>query len=416
MKIGFLVSELSGISGGMNVVIEYASRLQASGHDVVLIPPEVPAGPRSAWHPRLAGLRLQPLSARSSERFDVVLATWWRTYFDLWRLDSRIYGYLNQSLESRFHAEPHLKLLSRTTYALPLLFVTEARWLADFIRAAQPQAPVLYVQNGLSREYFPCVDAPPPRSGPLRVLVEGPAGIPFKGVAETFELLSALRPELHFETGWLTSSPGDQLPTVAGHPVTVHGRVPLAEVHQVLRAYDVLLKLSRVEGMYGPPLEMFSQGGTALTYNVTGSDEYVVHGQNALLVERHNRAQLLRYLRLLDASPAYLAHLRHHALQTARAYPDWDTSAQRLSTGLQELLGSGLDHAPLRPALEAMSTLQQHWLDDVEQLALDAGPGERALLERYRKLKRSGVGRALQRVLPGSLRRSVRAFFAREPS
>jgi hypothetical protein len=38
----------------------------------------------------------------------------------------------------------------------------------------------------------------------------------------------------------------------------------------VYRSCDILGKLSYVEGMFGPPLEMFHCGWTAIVYNVTG--------------------------------------------------------------------------------------------------------------------------------------------------
>ncbi|WP_052517540.1 glycosyltransferase [Archangium violaceum] len=416
MKIAFLAGDIGNISGGANVIIEYAWRLQALGHEVVLVTHQPVRLSPTPWHPRLPELRFQSFTEAARERFDFAFATWWLTWFDLWRLDSAVYGYLNQSLESRFHAEAHLKHLNRITYSLPLLFVTEARWLADFIRTVQPGGQVLYVRNGLSREHFPCVEAPAPRTGPLRVLVEGPWGIEFKGVAETFALLEEARGRVDFEVGWLTSSGGGQTPVVGGRPVQVYERLPIDRVRHVYQRHDVILKLSRVEGMFGPPLEMFSQGGTAITYTVTGSDEYMVHGENSLLFPPHDRRRLTNYLRVLSASPAYLERLRAGALRTARAFPDWEASIGLLEGELRRLHHEGLRNDHLRPALEAVATLKEHWLDEVRhvtEVALDAGPGERLLLDRYRRLKRSTGLQGLKRLVPDGVKQSVRAFFTR---
>ncbi|MBN1206545.1 MAG: glycosyltransferase family 4 protein [Myxococcaceae bacterium] len=419
MKIGFLVGDIVNISGGSNVILEYAGRLKDLGHEVVLIPPVPAKRVHPLWHPRLKDLPIRTVAEveKDGEHFDFVFATWWITYFDLWRVNSRVYGYLNQSLESRFHAERHFKLLNRQTYTLPLLFITEAKWLVEFIQRLQPEGRILYVQNGLSREHFPCVEAPPQRSGPLRVLVEGPWGVGFKGVPETFEILQAAHAEgVRFETGWLTSTSGGARPAIGEQPVAVHERIPITQVHQVFQQYDVLIKLSKVEGMFGPPLEMFSQGGTAITYTVTGADEYMVHGHNALLVEPYNRRQLIAYLRLLSEEPAYLAHLRAHALETARAFTTWDASTHRVISYLEHLQAEGWSNAHLRPALAAAATLRGHWLDDLgrfEQTLASLrpynGPGELALLERYRKLKESRPFRAVKRLLPSHFMQRVRA-------
>ncbi len=61
-------------------------------------------------------------------------------------------------------------------------------------------------------------------------------------------------------------------------------KIPVESTPVIYRSCDVLLKLSKVEGMFGPPLEMFHCGGTAITYDVTGSEEYLVSGRNSLVV------------------------------------------------------------------------------------------------------------------------------------
>ncbi|WNG27893.1 glycosyltransferase family 4 protein [Cystobacter fuscus] len=421
MKIGFLVGDIANISGGSNVILEYASRLQDLGNEVVLITPGPVKLTYPLWHPRLGDLTLRPLAEAEGERFDFALATWWLTFFDLWRVDARVYGYLNQSLESRFHAERHYKLLNRQTYSLPLLFITEAKWLVEFIQTLQPRAQVLYVQNGLSREHFPCVEAPPERSGPLRVLVEGPWGVGFKGVPETFEVLQEARAQgVVFDTGWLSSGSGGMRPRVGEQVVEPLERIPINQVHQVYRQYDVLLKLSKVEGMFGPPLEMFSQGGTAITYTVTGTDEYMVHGHNSLLVEPHNRRQIIQYLRMLSTQPAYLAHLRANALRTARAFTDWTSSTHQMMSGLAQVHETGWSNADLRPALAALSSVRGAWQDDVwryeralASMQPTIGAGEQVLLERYRQFKRSRLIQGLKSRFPVHLKRSLRSYLVR---
>jgi glycosyltransferase involved in cell wall biosynthesis len=351
-------------------------------------------------------------------RFDFVFATWWRTWFHLSQLNSRVYGYFNQSLESRFHAERSAKLLNRSTYALPMLVVTEAAWLAEFVRMVQPASRVVLVRNGLSREIFPCVDAPPHHDGPLRVLVEGPWRVPYKGVREAFELLEkAHATGVAMRVGWLTSDAAEVAPTVGGAGVRIHERVPIDRVRDVLCQYDVLVKLSSVEGVYGPPLEMFSQGGTAITTAVTGSDDYVVHGYNGLLVEHHNAPQIAHYLALLRDRPAYLMALRRNALRTAEMHPHWGASAAELAGSLEATVAEGWTNTGIRESLAALAMLAGTCLEDLARLersaAMEVGPHEVVLLERLRKIKRTAAYQAAKRVLPSSLRSRVRALVSR---
>ncbi len=414
VKIGFLVGDIAHISGGSNVIIEHASGLTARGHQVVLIPKAPPE--RSAWHPKLQGLTVRPLDDCRDETFDFLFATWWLTWFDLHQLEARVYGYFNQSYESRFHPERHYKLQNRGTYSLPLFFVTEARWLEQFITHLQPGARVAYVPNGLSRDYFPLRKAPGPTKGPLKVIIEGPWGVPFKGVKEAFALLELAAKDTPLAVGWLTSYAGGQAPLVAGQPVKVWERIGIDEVATVLRGHDVMLKLSTVEGMYGPPLEMFSQGGTAITTPVSGCDEYVVHGHNALLAPSTDATAAVRYLRQLHENPDFLAQLKRNALATARAWPDWKSASGAFADVLEQAVKEKYSNAHLRPALAGVSAMRTHWLDDVWKFEADAkaaphlGEGEWLLMQRYRELKASATVATFKRYAPPAVRGALRDY------
>lgn len=66
---------------------------------------------------------------------------------------------------------------------------------------------------------------------------------------------------------------------------------------EIYRSCDVIVKLSYIEGMFGPPLEMFHCGGTAIVYDVTGHDEYIVHEKNALVVKTDDDKQVINYIK-----------------------------------------------------------------------------------------------------------------------
>ena len=86
---------------------------------------------------------------------------------------------------------------------------------------------------------------------------------------------------------------------------------------------DVVLKLSRVEGMSGPPLEGFHRGATCILTPVTGHDEYLQHGWNGLLTGWDDPDGTARQLDLLARDRHLLHFLRTNAAATARAWPGW---------------------------------------------------------------------------------------------
>ena len=182
-----------------------------------------------------------------------------------------------QSIESRFYGESSddrwAQPLAELTYTFGIPIVTIAAWMQVYL-AFRHRAPAFLVRNGVRKDiYTPFGPAlAERRPGHLRVLVEGPVSIPMKNVDAAIRLARAGgADEVWLMTGFGTGgavAPADR----------VFERVNMEVTPLVYRSCDVLLKLSQVEGMYGPPLEMFHCGGTVVTYDVTGHEEYVVDG------------------------------------------------------------------------------------------------------------------------------------------
>lgn len=331
MRILFLLGS-PDISGGTYVIFEHATRLRRLGHQVT-IATEAPVEPaRHAWHPAAGELSWATVAGLEKERFDLAIATWWQSVFQLARIESRKYLYFIQSIESRFFEAPDpessalrdVDILGRwceNTYRLNLPVITEARWIQNYL-LERYNRPSFLVRNGIRKDIYK-EDGPsvkPRRPGSLRVLVEGPFGVFYKNVEKTIELCRQAEAD---EIWLLTSSPVDAYPGVD----RCFCRVPIARTAEIYRSCDVLVKLSYVEGMFGPPLEMFHCGGTAIVYDVTGHDEYIRHGENSLVVERDNEGQVVDWLRKLKSDPDLLERLKTGARRTAAAWPDWDAAA-----------------------------------------------------------------------------------------
>jgi hypothetical protein len=333
MKIVFLVGSV-GISGGNYVVFQHALYARARGHEVTIAVMQRFAPADLAWHPGLTELRLVHLDDLGDARFDIALATWWRTALELHRIDSRQYAYFVQSIESRFFdaSQDAFRRLVDRTYEMRLPGITEASWIRQYL--AQRYGSVYpLARNGIRKDLY-LADGPRHAArvpGHLRVLVEGGFAVPFKNTARTVRLARRARA---FETWLLTMSDVPWYPGVR----RVFSRVPINEVPAVYRSCDVIVKLSLVEGMFGPPLEMFHCGGTAIVYDVSGHDEYIVHGQNSLVAKMGDEAAVVGHLRRLRDDPRLLADLKAGALDTARAWPDWEQSSALFLAHLEGLL------------------------------------------------------------------------------
>ena len=165
------------------------------------------------------------------------------------------------------------------------------------------------------------------------MLVEGSPDLPIKNVRRSIELSR----KSSADEVWLLS------PTsVESYPGVdrVFSKVPISETPRIYGSCDAIVKLSYVEGMFGPPLEMFHCGGTAIVYDVTGHDEYIRHGYNALVAKTDDEGQVVRYLDELKKDPALLERLKKGAVVTADGWPDWEASSEQFGSALQEIASS----------------------------------------------------------------------------
>jgi hypothetical protein len=313
----------AAISGGSYVIIQHAAAMVQSGYKVTLAIQEPFTTETLRWHDQLPTLRCIPFVQALDEDFDLVVATWWKTALELPAFKAKRHGYFVQSIESRFYpdTEGPLRALINATYSLPVSFVTEAAWIQEELSRSYWQSPAL-VRNGIRKDVYNTDGAAisDERPGGLRVLVEGHFGVRFKNTALGIKLSR----EAGIRDIWLlTGSPVSNIPRVS----RVFSRVPMMETGPIYRSCDVLVKLSTVEGMFGPPLEMFHCGGTAVVFDVTGHDEYIRDGFNACVVRRRSCDGVVSALRQLRDSAEELGGLRRGALETASGWPSWEQSS-----------------------------------------------------------------------------------------
>ena len=322
-SIVFLVGS-TGISGGTYVILQYAEHLMDLGWRVTLAATKVDHH-LDPWHPALERLDICSIDEASDREYDLAVATWWPTVFELPRIRARHDVYLVQSIEARFYGgsidDRWAQPLAELTYTFGIPIVTIASWMQIYL-ALRHKAPSFLVRNGVRKDVYtpfgPAISER--RPGHLRVLVEGPLSIPMKNVAAAVRLARAGGAD---EVWLMTGSSAE----AGGGADRVFERVGMELTPLVYRSCDVLLKLSQVEGMYGPPLEMFHCGGTVVTYDVTGHEEYVVDRRNGLVVEMGDEAAVVEAIRELKSDPSLLSELRNAALVTASDWPSWDWAA-----------------------------------------------------------------------------------------
>jgi glycosyltransferase involved in cell wall biosynthesis len=372
LSVCFLVGSL-GRSGGVRTILQHATAL-ARHHDMdVFLALDSPHGKAPAE------VSVLTTADALSREFDVAIATWWRTAHALMRVPARRHAYFVQQLEERVYRDGDVERFGAAiTHDLPLQFLTEARWIAELLAELRPDAACFHVPNGVDKRLFAPARATA-ADGKLRVLVEGSPNLWYKGIDEAVAVLRRVRAPL--ETTLVTPEP----PSAALRPAfdRVVGPLEHRDMAPLYGQTDVLLKLSRVEGVFTPPLEAFHVGATCVVWPVTGHDEYVEHGRNGVVCDFDDVAGTAHWLEALAGDRALLERLRAGALETARSWPSWEDSSASFAQALTRIAAGG--SPPAQGAIQLLADVA-------------AAMAEQRIAQRRLLRQRQAVERRLERL------------------
>lgn len=328
-EILFLIGS-ANISGGTYVILQHALYLQSIGLKVTLacISFEEFISLRESddpWHPGLKQLHFISIKDINKKNYDLAIFTWWKTIFYLPNLHAKNIVYFVQSIESKFYdpLDTPLCYLVNSTYTFNIPVITEATWIKYYLYKHYGTKAQL-AHNGIRKDiYYEKTDSLLNKNTrKLRILVEGPLGVPFKNTEKTLALCAKVP---NIELWWLTSSKISHYKNVD----KIFSCLSIKKAAEVYRSCDVLVKLSYVEGMFAPPLEIFHCGGTCIVYDVTGHDEYIKNNYNGIVVKTDDEKSVIQAIELLIQDKDYLNKLKAGALETAKSWLSWEQSSNK---------------------------------------------------------------------------------------
>lgn len=322
LKIAYVIPGVA-CSGGIAVICQQANRLVKRGYSVAIVSED--NADAITWFPN-QGVPIIPINQFGQE-VDVLIATAWSTAYTVQTMKAKRKLYFVQSDESRFYTEgsfEHERALN--TYKMDFEFFTEARWIQKWL-ADKFEKQASYVPNGLDSNIIYKVIPLEPKSNKVRVLLEGAINSPFKGMEDAFNVIKDLECEV-----WCVSNSGKPKP--GWRYDKFFENVPMERMKEIYSSCDILLKMSKVEGFFGPPLEMMACGGVCVTSKVTGYDEYIKDGYNALTVELGDIEAAKNAIRLLMEDQQLMNQLKENGLRTSKQW-DWESSIDLLEKILE---------------------------------------------------------------------------------
>lgn len=326
MRVCFLVPNLSP-SGGISVISGHAERLRAAhGAEAVVVPV----------------CDVEALAAAQDADWDAALATWWTTIPYLHRISAQRYGVLAQGFDPLHYRAADLadRLAATAALSAPFDVIAVSAWVARMVGAVRPSARCTVVRPGIDKQAFG--GAPrEPANGPLRILVDGQPSLWFKGVREGLAAAEGMRRRPHVTL--VAQDPSNIGGVVADRVVGAIGPEGMAALY---READVVLKLSRFEGLGLVPVEAFHAAVPCVVTPFGGHEEYLRDGENGLLARFDDTPGTIRVLDRLDDDRDLLGRLSEGAQATAATWPNHEASTAELQEAI-----AGLDSTVGDPAM-----------------------------------------------------------------
>lgn len=339
MKIAFLLPQ-NIIGGGQISVYEHGRHLKKRGHDVTIIYREYVKGRDSIWFPEFGLNHLEwDLINFETDVFDVIIATWWETLFDVFLFDASYYFYFTQDDERRFYEDSNsfkIKFCDLTYKFGDIGIITVPKWWKAVLHK-EGNRNVGLAPSGFHENIFNPPKRKPNETGKLRVLIEGPGEVWFRRIEDSFKAVEGL-------AGidvWFKARGNYVDPTWKYDKI--YFNVSTQELAEIYCSCDVLLKMSEVEAFCLPNVEMMACGGTIITTDFTGHEEYAIDNYNSLVVPvRDIQAARNAIIKLRD-DRLLLSRLQDNAYLTAKDMT-WSIQTKKFETALVELISDYEGH------------------------------------------------------------------------
>ncbi len=313
---------VTSISGGIAVILNHANLLLKRGYDVFLISQDDKTS--IDWFPnqRVPIIALKDIASIQTgyyfDNIDILIATHWTTFDNVMNINSKRKIYFVQSDERNFDDDPEYKKAVQKTYEYgdkKVEYMTMANWIRSWLKIEFGHN-THYVPNGLDLDLFHPVTPIKPKSKRVRVLLEGPIDVPFKGMADAFEVVRDLDCEV-----WAISSSGKPLPSWRCD--RFFEKVNHDNMPEIYSSCDVLLKMSNIESFSYPPLEMMACGGVPVIKEVSGIEEYAINGVNCFVIKNIKEAKVAISNLISDRN--LYNKIKESGLETVKKF-DWKNS------------------------------------------------------------------------------------------
>lgn len=342
MKITFVLPGV-GLSGGVNVVFEYANHLQNRGHDVSIVYPLIPLGSASKdlmrtvgrivlslWHGnrvewfdlRANLIRIPTLAEKYIPNADIIVATQWDTAYYVNKYDKNKGEkfYLIQHYETWLGPKEEVD----RTYKLGLHNIVISKWLKEILQHKLNAEVEALIPNGIDlNQFYP--EQVEGHGDKIRILMPYRKQ-EWKGVEDGIRAFEMVSKE-HDNIKLVMFGPrkGEDVPEYA----EFHENLTRDELRKLYNSCDIFCFPSRMEGFGLPPMEAMACKVPVVTTKVGAVPDYAIPGKTALISQPRDFRALARNMIELVENEQKRKRIAKAGYSHIRQFT-WDNATNRI--------------------------------------------------------------------------------------
>ena len=323
------------VCGGSKIILEYANRLAEKGHKINIVTyDEYPS-----WYKLSDKINFIRVPENIEiEKYipdsDVVVPTSWKCIRRAVKANKGPVAFFEQGGSHLFEIDRLSKLKQRVVYErmqLPPFIYTVSRYSADKLREIYGRdASVMY--NALEDSiFFPRKEQREREETSITIV--GSEDFKFKNIGEVLKVIRELKQKYPIKLNWITQTK-PKVNEQEGKEAIINPKQRV--IGDVLRDTDIYICNSEYESFGLPTLEAMTCGAAVITTDTGGMRDFVVDGENALVINHHDKEDMKSKIENLINDRDLMNRIAHNGMVTASKF-NWDNTIMQMEKYFREL-------------------------------------------------------------------------------
>lgn len=311
------------VCGGSKIILEYASRLAKKGHKINIVTYDE----KPTWYPLSDKVNFIRVPDNEDiedyiPESDVIVPTSWKCIRKSIESKKGPVSFFEQGGSHLFELD---KLSDRkreivtNRMKLPPFIYTVSQYSADKIKEIYGKdSSIIY--NALETSVFY------PRekereAEDISITIVGSEDFKFKNIGEILEVIRKLKEKYPIKLNWITQTK----PIINKEGKNVIINPPQKVIGEVLRDTDIYICNSEYESFGLPTLEAMTCGAAVITTDTGGMRDFVVDGENALVIKHHDKDDMQEKIERLINNRELMHRVSKNGMKTASRF-NWDNT------------------------------------------------------------------------------------------